>query len=551
MMTIIVPASSSQAKTSPYRPTSAPDGFFHGRCIKRLSSRIPTVYAPSPFESPMDDPRFLVFSAGLAILVLASVRKAFHNSKLDAIPIVGSAGFLASFRDGYKFLINGPDLIQAGYTQHPDGIFRVARLSHWLVVVSSPKFVKEVGGAPDHVLSFGEGVEFSLPGAASFFASVGWRISRKNPYHQHTIRSSLTRNLHARFPEVRDEIACAFDDVLQLHDSEWKSFPALQTIMAVVARVSNRLFVGLPLCRNQTYLWNSVQFAIDVIRSAHIIAFFPDLLRPCTSTVAKTHDHLPLVAERLAKEDELGPDWPGKPNDLISWLLEDAEGEERTVPALVLRVLSTNFAAIHTSSMAFTQALFDLTTHPEHLLPMREEAERVVATEGWTKAALNNLVKIDSFLRESQRLNGNTSVAMIRKVVAKDGFRFSDGTVLPNGSFVCAASRAIHYDASEFDGFRFARERAEHAATHDLSQDVFKHQMISTAADFLPFGTGKHACPGRFFAATELKAMLAHMVINYDLKAEVEGVRPPDDIFGLAFAPNARAKVWFRKRSVL
>jgi hypothetical protein len=56
---------------------------------------------------------------------------------------------------------------------------------------------------------------------------------------------------------------------------------------------------------------------------------------------------------------------------------------------------------------------------------------------------------------------------------------------------------------------------------------------------------------GRFFAATELKAMLAHMVINYDLKAEVEGVRPPDDIFGLAFAPNARAKVWFRKRSVL
>jgi hypothetical protein len=43
--------------------------------------------------------------------------------------------------------------------------------------------------------------------------------------------------------------------------------------------------------------------------------------------------------------------------------------------------------------------------HPEHLLPMREEAERVVREEGWTKAALNSMVKIDSFLRESQRLN--------------------------------------------------------------------------------------------------------------------------------------------------
>jgi hypothetical protein len=36
---------------------------------------------------------------------------------------------------------------------------------------------------------------------------------------------------------------------------------------------------------------------------------------------------------------------------------------------------------------------------------MREEAERVVKEEGWTKAALNSMVKIDSFLRESQRIN--------------------------------------------------------------------------------------------------------------------------------------------------
>ncbi|KAJ7192114.1 cytochrome P450 [Mycena pura] len=516
----------------------------------------------------MDDPRFLVLAASLAILVLASVRnlKAFHNSnltstQLDAIPIVGSRGFLASFWDGYKFLANAPDMIQAGYTQYPNGIFRVARFSHWLVVVSHPKFVKEVGGAPEHILSFHEGVEDNLP-----VKQVIGRPIVENPYHQNTIRTSLTRNLHARFPEVRDEIACAFDEVLQLHDSEWKWLPALHTIMAVVARVSNRLFVGLPLCRNQTYLWNNVQFAIDVIQSGQKIALFPKIMRPLVATFISSKDKSfavalqtlgPLVAERLAKEDELGPNWPGKPNDLISWLLEDAQGEERTVPALVLRVLSTNFAAIHTSSMAFTQALYDLTTNPEYLLPMREEAEHVIANEGWTKAALNSMVKIDSFLRESQRLNGNGSVAMIRKVVAKDGFRFSDGTVLPNGSFVCAAARAIHYDASnyknatEFDGFRFARERAEHAATHDLTQDVFKRQMISTAGDFLPFGTGKHACPGRFFAATELKAMLAHVVINYELKAEVEGVRPQDNTFGITIAPNASARVAFRKTNAL
>jgi hypothetical protein len=42
--------------------------------------------------------------------------------------------------------------------------------------------------------------------------------------------------------------------------------------------------------------------------------------------------------------------------------------------------------------------------------------------------------------------------------------------------------------------------------------------------------------------------MLAHVVMNYDLKAEIEGVRPADAVSGLAISPNATAKVQFRKR---
>jgi hypothetical protein len=33
--------------------------------------------------------------------------------------------------------------------------------------------------------------------------------------------------------------------------------------------------------------------------------------------------------------------------------------------------------------------------------------------------------------------------------------------------------------------------------------------------------------------------MLAHLVINHDVKAEVEGVRPPDMNFGTATTPSA------------
>lgn len=56
--------------------------------------------------------------------------------------------------------------------------------------------------------------------------------------------------------------------------------------------------------------------------------------------------------------------------------------------------------------------------------------------------------------------------------------------------------------------------------------------------------------PGRFFAANELKAMMAHIVISYDIKFENEGIRPPNVPFSLTLIPAPTAKVLFRKRTV-
>ncbi|KAJ7796327.1 cytochrome P450 [Mycena olivaceomarginata] len=508
----------------------------------------------------MDELKFLILYGVLAGVLFASFRKTFRDPKLDSIPVVGSSGFLASYWDAFKFIRHSPDLIQRGYDLYPDGIFRVARLFRWDYVVCGPRLTKDIASAPEHIISFNEGVEEITQ--AKF--TMGRDLS-ENPYHLQAVRTTLTRNLHACFPEVRDEIVCAFNDVLLLQGSEWKALPVLPTMMAIVARASNRLFVGLPLCRNEEYLANSVSYTIDVMRGAGKISLLPPFLRPLLGPFISSKNKSnaralqflgPLIEERLSKERELGPDWPGKPNDLISWFLDLAENEQRAALPITVRILQMNMAAIHTTSTAFTYALFDLTTRPEYLLPMREEAERVVKEEGWTKAALNSMVKIDSFLRESQRINTNGPVGMRRRVVAKDGFRFSDGTVLPYGAHLSVALRPTHYDesnyenAATFDGFRFAQERADHLAHHDPNnnQDIFKRHMISTAVDHMPFGTGKHACPGRFFAATELKAMMAHLVINYDVEAEVEGVRPADKVFDTRIYPNAAGKVRFRKR---
>jgi cytochrome P450 len=55
---------------------------------------------------------------------------------------------------------------------------------------------------------------------------------------------------------------------------------------------------------------------------------------------------------------------------------------------------------------AFTHALYFLAGHPEYTEPLREEIERVIEEEGWTKTSMAKMRKLDSFFRETQRLKG-------------------------------------------------------------------------------------------------------------------------------------------------
>ena len=50
--------------------------------------------------------------------------------------------------------------------------------------------------------------------------------------------------------------------------------------------------------------------------------------------------------------------------------------------------------------------MYDLAAHPEWVTPLREEIEPIIASEGWTRAALGKMWKLDSLLKESQRFHG-------------------------------------------------------------------------------------------------------------------------------------------------
>jgi cytochrome P450 len=52
--------------------------------------------------------------------------------------------------------------------------------------------------------------------------------------------------------------------------------------------------------------------------------------------------------------------------------------------------------------------MYYLALYPDYWKPLREEVENATNREGWTKAALDQMSKVDSFIKESQRLHPPT-----------------------------------------------------------------------------------------------------------------------------------------------
>jgi len=136
--------------------------------------------------------------------------------------------------------------------------------------------------------------------------------------------------------------------------------------------------------------------------------------------------------------------------------------------------------------------------------------------------------------------------------VSLEDYTFAQtGTFIPRGTFLNVATHDAHFDGdtyadpTQFDGLRFVElKKKSQAIVNERHFD-----MTTTSLEALAFGTGVHACPGRFFAANELKLILAHVVLNYDVKFEkhVHG-RPLNKHFRAACLPDPTIKLLFRRR---
>lgn len=71
----------------------------------------------------------------------------------------------------------------------------------------------------------------------------------------------------------------------------------------------------------------------------------------------------------------------------------------------------------------------------------------------------------------------------------------------------------------EFDALRWYRQRqGEELKGAAKASAESANQMVTVSPTALTFGYGRHACPGRFFAANEIKMILGRAILEYDIK---------------------------------
>jgi cytochrome P450 len=433
-------------------------------------------------------------------------------------------------------------------------------------VLLPPKYIAELKALPEDTLSGTKAIEEALQSDYTGFS----------PGHNSELlilllRTKLTQNLARLVPQLREELEYLVDAEFPVCE-DWTCVKWQPFSLRAVARVSGRAFVGTAISRQEAWVETSINFAIHVFMAGIKLSCFPAWLRPVGQYLVMDLGKIkkdirvakgmlqPVLEERLRRREECnGQADPDAPDDLIQWFVDSLSEDERADAQVQAELqLMVAAASIHTTNGLLCECMYDLAALPEIQQELFEEAHDVLIEQGgWQrKEMMAKLKKMDSFMREAQRLSGNIT-SFLRKVMKP--ISLSDGTRLPAGTSIIAPQAGISHDerffqdADTFDALRFyrLRERDDQRAREEAEGYVGggNRWLFTSISDTnVNFGAGRHACPGRFFAGNEIKLILAYFLLRYEVRLKEGEERPKPMAYVMTKSPNMTAELEFKRR---
>ncbi|KAE8327618.1 cytochrome P450 [Aspergillus sergii] len=256
------------------------------------------------------------------------------------------------------------------------------------------------------------------------------------------------------------------------------------------------------------------------------------LLRKARAIVQEVVQKREQEAEAAMNQGLVAPQY----NDVLAWTMQVPENRH---PAGDIQ-LALAMAALFTTTELFKQILINIARHLELVEPLRKEIKMSLSEHGLGLTALAKMELLDSVMKESQRQIPVT-VGLERKVIRDTSL--PDRTRLPKGSHIMVDATdmwnpEVHENPDVFDGYRFLKRR--HAGDN-------ASQFVQSSREHIVFGGGRHICPGRFFAGTELKLCLAHILLKYDVRLK-EGYSSQPMVLGVYAIVDPKTELEVRRR---
>ncbi|KAH9906752.1 cytochrome P450 [Xylariomycetidae sp. FL2044] len=412
------------------------------------------------------------------------------------------------------------------------------------VLVVAPKYLDDLSMLPESRLSSTMELVDRVMGQFT-----GVDLLLRDHLSHDACRGPLRKSLPTLVPLMAEELVATMVQQLNQPDpNEPTVATAYRAMYSLVDAVTSRVFVGKESCHEQVWKDALTNLPGDVEITKLILLPFPRFVRPFIAPLIPRRNR--IFQQRAEVRDLLFPVPRTTPvSDEPSVLKFFVESQKDTDPdTITARLLILSGAALHTSSMALTHAIFDLCVMPEYVEPLRLEAQASYSEDNgqWRLSTVQRLRRLDSFLKESQRLNNSGFLGFNR--VAMDTVTLSDGLVIPRGTKISLPGGPMRYDrqfyeqADRFDGFRFYRP--------DEGETTIQRDFVGIEPGNLSWGNGRFTCPGRWYASAMLKLIVANLLLSYDISfPEGEIERPANRKYDLHVFPSSVQKIVLRPRN--
>ncbi|KAH7048220.1 cytochrome P450 monooxygenase [Macrophomina phaseolina] len=480
---------------------------------------------------------FLLYCAAFFLLFAPKCIRYYRVQKgLNSLPLVGTVGSSIG------------DCIREGTKKYPKTPFRIPTIPKPTVIYPL-EVLDEYKDLPENQISIRKVLYDSFGGK---YTSLG--------QYSHAMLSAvqidLTKNISKTLNTLNDEVKYAFEQNIGKMD-DWQAVVMEPKLLRIVALLNGRVLVGLPLSRDENWIEATTQYTSRAYKFADKLKGYPwgtrwavgpslyrSDVKPHQDAVARMLE--PLINQRLARQTKSvdDDDLSMEAGEMIGWTMAYYKQGETTYHRVALDQLMISFSSIHTSTVTLLQAIFDLAARPEYAEPLRQEIVDHSVDGKLDKYGVANLKKLDSFIKESQRLNPQTPMALIRKTTSH--VKLSVGPELPPDTMIAVSAWESNngpdiVDPDNFDGFRFEKLRR-------LPGNELKYQLAGTGRYATGFGFGGHACPGRFFAINEMKIIFAYLLLNYDIKTRDGRPKNLQKPTGTIY-PDPKAEILFKSRT--